>query len=139
MGGARARMATGAHRAPATTAVANERSYHRAAMTTLDDAPPIRLTDLTECGGCAAKLGADLLAEALAGLRGDTDADASNGGAAAADPALIAGLTPPDDAAAYRVSDDVAVIGTVDFFPPLVDDPRTYGAIAAANAISDVY
>jgi selenide,water dikinase len=108
-------------------------------MTTLDDAPPIRLTDLTECGGCAAKLGADLLAEALAGLRGDTDADASNGGAAAADPALLAGLTPPDDAAAYRVSDDVAVIGTVDFFPPLVDDPRTYGAIAAANAISDVY
>jgi selenide,water dikinase len=90
---------------------------------------PVRLTELTDCGGCAAKLGADLLAEALAGL-----------GAAAAAPAdLVAGLTPPDDAAAYRLSDELAVIGTVDFFPPLVDDPETFGAIAAANACSDVY
>ena len=55
------------------------------------------------------------------------------------DAALIAGLTPPDDAAAYRVSDDLAVIGTLDFFPPLVDDPRTFGEIAAANALSDVF
>ena len=100
-------------------------------MTTLDAPPPIRLTDLTDCGGCAAKLGADLLADALAGL----------GAEAAADPdaALIAGLTPPDDAAAYRVSDDLAIIGTLDFFPPLVDDPRTFGEIAAANALSDVF
>ena len=89
---------------------------------------PIRLTDLTDCGGCAAKLGADLLAEALAGL-----------GATPAPPELIAGLTPPDDAAAYRLSDDLAVIGTLDFFPPLVDDPATFGAIAAANACSDVF
>jgi selenide,water dikinase len=91
---------------------------------------PIRLTELTECGGCAAKLGADLLAEALAGLGADTRA--------AGDP-LIAGLTPPDDAAAYRISDDLAVLGTLDFFPPLVDDPATYGEIAAANALSDVF
>ena len=90
--------------------------------------PALRLTDLTDCGGCAAKLGADVLAEALAGL-----------GAAAAPPELLAGLDPPDDAAVYRLSDDLAVIGTVDFFPPLVDDPRTYGAIAAANALSDVF
>jgi selenide,water dikinase len=92
---------------------------------------PFRLTDLTDCGGCAAKLGADLLAEALAGL----------GAEAAADPdsSLIAGLNPPDDAAAYRVSDDLAIIGTLDFFPPLVDDPRTFGEIAAANALSDVF
>ena len=48
-------------------------------------------------------------------------------------------MTPPDDAAVYRLSDDLAVIGTVDFFPPLVDDPATYGAIAAANAVSDVF
>src|SRR3712207_7292038 len=43
--------------------------------------------------------------------------------------------SPPDDAAAYRISDDLAVIGTLDFFPPLVDDPRTFGEIAAANAL----
>jgi selenide, water dikinase len=90
-----------------------------------------RLTELTDCGGCAAKLGADLLAEALAGLGAEA--------AAAPDPSLIAGLDPPDDAAVYRVSDDLAIIGTLDFFPPLVDDPRTFGEIAAANALSDVF
>ena len=93
----------------------------------LDELQPIRLTELTECGGCAAKLGADLLAEALSGLRAGTD------------DALIAGLEPPDDAAAYRISDDLAVLGTLDFFPPLVDDPVAYGEIAAANALSDVF
>lgn len=88
----------------------------------------IRLTDLTECGGCAAKLGADVLAEVLTGL-----------GAAQAPAELIGGLHPPDDAAIYRLTDDLAVIGTVDFFPPLVDDAATFGAIAAANACSDVF
>jgi selenide, water dikinase len=97
-------------------------------VTTLDQIPSLRLTSLTDCGGCAAKLGADLLSEALTGL-----------GAEPAPDALIAGLHPPDDAAAYRVSDDLAVIGTLDFFPPLVDDPRTFGEIAAANAMSDVF
>jgi selenide,water dikinase len=92
--------------------------------------PPIRLTELTECGGCAAKLGADVLAEALAGL-GSAAADGSSG--------LIAGLDPPDDAAVHLVAPGVAVIGTLDFFPPIVDDPRTYGEIAAANALSDVF
>src|SRR3954447_13105179 len=92
--------------------------------------PPFRLTELTDCGGCAAKLGADLLADALTGLGAE---------AAEAPDALIAGLHPPDDAAAYRVSDDLAIIGTLDFFPPLVDDPRTFGEIAAANALSDVF
>ncbi len=94
------------------------------------DGPAIRLTDLTDCGGCAAKLGADVLAEVLAGL-----------GAVAGPPSadLLAGLDPPDDAAVYRLTDELAVIGTVDFFPPLVDDPATYGAIAAANACSDVF
>jgi len=91
-------------------------------------ASSFRLTDLTECGGCAAKLGADVLAEVLAGL-----------GATPGPPELIAGLAPPDDAAVYRLSDDLAVIGTVDFFPPLVDDPATFGAIAAANACSDIF
>src|SRR6476659_116336 len=97
-------------------------------MTTLDALPPIRLTELTDCGGCAAKLGADLLADALSGL-----------GAQAAPDELIAGLAPADDAAAWRLSDDLAIIGTLDFFPPLVDDARTFGAIAAANALSDVF
>jgi len=90
----------------------------------------VRLTEFTDCGGCAAKLGADVLADVLAGLRGIS-------GTAPAD--LIAGLDPPDDAAVYRLTDELAVIGTVDFFPPLVDDPEAYGAIAAANACSDVF
>jgi selenide, water dikinase len=97
-------------------------------VTTLSDVPALRLTTLTDCGGCAAKLGADLLSDALAAL-----------GAEAAPDELIAGLNPPDDAAAYRVSDDLAIIGTLDFFPPLVDDARTFGEIAAANAVSDVF
>jgi len=92
--------------------------------------PAVRLTSLTECGGCAAKLGADVLADVLAGL-------GAISGPASTD--LIAGLDPPDDAAVYRLTDELAVIGTVDFFPPLVDDPATYGAIAAANACSDVF
>src|SRR3954467_5638297 len=97
-------------------------------MTTLDSTPPVRLTDLTDCGGCAAKLGADLLADALSGL-----------GANAVPAELIAGLDPPDDAAAYVVAPDLAVIGTLDFFPPLVDDARTFGEIAAGNSLSDVF
>ena len=105
-------------------------TYHRR-VTTLDAPPPLRLTTLTDCGGCAAKLGADLLADALSGLGAEAALDAPGN--------LIAGLDPPDDAAAYRVSDDLAIIGTLDFFPPLVDDPRTFGEIAAANALSDVF
>ncbi|MBA2718398.1 MAG: selenide, water dikinase SelD [Chloroflexi bacterium] len=102
-------------------------------MPTLDAAilAPIRLTELTDCGGCAAKLGADLLADALSGL---------GAGGSEPEPAeLIAGLARADDAAAYRISDELAIIGTLDFFPPLVDDARTFGEIAAANALSDVF
>jgi len=54
-------------------------------------------------------------------------------------PNLLVGLDPGDDAAVYKISDEVAVIQTLDFFPPVVDDPYDYGAIAAANAMSDVY
>lgn len=86
------------------------------------------LTSLTTSGGCAAKLGADVLAEALAQL-GAEDAPAE----------LIAGLNPPDDAAVYLVAPELAILGTLDFFPPLVDDPRTFGEIAAANALSDIF
>jgi selenide, water dikinase len=87
----------------------------------------IRLTEWTSCGGCAAKWGAaplDLLLKEL-GRQGDG--------------ALLVGLAPFDDAAVYRVSDDVALVSTTDFFPPLVDDPGDFGAIAAANACSDVF
>jgi selenide,water dikinase len=105
-------------------------------------APTIRLTELTTCGGCAAKLGADALAEALAGL-GIDPANGANGHRHPSPPdgsiGLIAGLNPPDDAAVYVVAPGVAVIGTLDFFPPIVDDPRTFGEIAAANALSDVF
>ena len=52
---------------------------------------------------------------------------------------LLVGLDPSDDAAIYKLSDEVAVIQTLDFFPTIVDDPYDYGAIAAANAMSDVY
>src|SRR5258708_4973633 len=54
-------------------------------------------------------------------------------------PDLLVGLGLPDDAAVYRLSPDQAIIETVDFFPPVVDDPYTFGAVAAANALSDIY
>jgi selenide,water dikinase len=87
----------------------------------------IRLTEWTTCGGCAAKWGAAPLAELVESLRGTVD------------PSLLIGLAPSDDAAVYRVTDDVALVSTTDFFPPLVDDPADFGAIAAANACSDVF
>ncbi len=87
----------------------------------------IRLTEWTSCGGCAAKWGASLLAGLVAEFP------------TAADPSLLIGLAPFDDAAVYRVSDDVALVSTTDFFPPLVDDPSDFGAIAAANACSDIF
>jgi selenide,water dikinase len=52
---------------------------------------------------------------------------------------VLVGLGVPDDAAVYRIADDLALVQTVDFFPPIVDDPYTFGAIAAANALSDIY
>jgi selenide,water dikinase len=97
-------------------------------MPALTTPSPLPLTELTTCGGCAAKLGADLLAQALSGF-----------GAETAPVELVAGLHPPDDAAAWLVAPDLAIIGTLDFFPPIVDDPYTFGEIAAANALSDVF
>jgi selenide,water dikinase len=93
-------------------------------MTELTD---IRLTEWTACGGCAAKWGAaplNLLVKALS---------------RAGDSALLVGLAPFDDAAVYRLSEDLALVSTTDFFPPLVDDPSDFGAIAAANACSDIF
>src|SRR5262245_7319977 len=87
----------------------------------------LRLTEWTSCGGCAAKWGAALLRDLVADFP------------APSDPALLVGLAPFDDAAIYRISDEVALVSTTDFFPPLVDDPADFGAIAAANACSDVF
>jgi selenide,water dikinase len=87
----------------------------------------LRLTEWTACGGCAAKWGGGPLSGLVRDLAGAADAD------------LLVGLAPFDDAAVYRVSEDVAVVSTTDFFPPLVDDPSDFGAVAAANACSDVF
>jgi selenide,water dikinase len=88
----------------------------------------LRLTEWTSCGGCAAKWGAAPLG-ALVRMLAAAEGDAS----------LLVGLAPFDDAAVYRVADDLAIVSTTDFFPPLVDDPDDFGAIAAANACSDVF
>jgi selenide,water dikinase len=88
----------------------------------------LRLTEWTSCGGCAAKWGAAPLGALVRDLA-----------AASGDLELLVGLAPFDDAAVYRLSDDVALVSTTDFFPPLVDDPADFGAIAAANACSDVF
>jgi len=87
----------------------------------------LRLTEWTSCGGCAAKWGASLLSSLV------DEFPTSN------DPSLLVGLAPFDDAAVFRISDDLAMVSTTDFFPPLVDHPSDFGAIAAANACSDVF
>ncbi len=87
----------------------------------------LKLTEWTSCGGCAAKWGGAALSALLRSLAGDAPED------------LVVGLAPFDDAAVYRLTPDVALVSTTDFFPPLVDDPADYGAIAAANACSDVF
>lgn len=88
----------------------------------------LKLTEWTSCGGCAAKWGGAPLSGLVRALAGDDAAGR-----------LLVGLAPFDDAAVYRLSDDVALVSTTDFFPPLVDDPADFGAIAAANACSDVF
>jgi selenide, water dikinase len=89
---------------------------------------PLRLTSLSSCAGCAAKLGQEALANILSRLP-----------PAQPDPNLLIGADTADDAAIYRLDRDRALVQTVDFFTPIVDDPFVYGQIAAANAISDVY
>ena len=92
---------------------------------------PLKLTEWTSCGGCAAKWGADLLKDLVGELAVGTQPKI--------DPALLVGLAPFDDAAVYQVTEEVAIVSTTDFFPPLVDDPEDFGAISAANACSDVF
>jgi selenide,water dikinase len=79
-------------------------------------------------GGCTAKLGAGVLSHILERLpKGEKDEN------------LLIGYDSKDDAAVYRISDDVAIVQTLDFFPPMVDDPYLFGQIAATNALSDIY
>ena len=90
------------------------------------DASPT-LTGLTVGGGCAAKYPAARLEELV---RGFVPVEAAN---------LLVGLSPADDAAVYKLDDERALVFTLDFFPPLVDDPATFGRIAATNALNDVF
>ncbi len=87
----------------------------------------IKLTKLTKCAGCGAKVGAGVLAQLLEGIRVHHD------------PNLLVGFDKSDDASVYKISDDFALVQTVDFFPPIADDPYLFGQIAATNALSDVY
>jgi selenide,water dikinase len=87
----------------------------------------VKLTDLATSGGCAAKYSAARLEELLKGF---VPVEAEN---------LLVGLDPADDAAVYRLDDERALVFTIDFFPPIVDDPADYGAIAATNALNDVF
>lgn len=88
---------------------------------------PVRLTRFTRGMGCACKLRPQDLEEVLKSLPKITD------------PAVLVGPEHSDDAAVYRISDDLAIVSTVDFFTPIADDPFDFGAISAANSLSDVY
>ncbi len=87
----------------------------------------VKLTKLAKCAGCGAKVGAGTLAKLLEGIR------------VRQDPNLLVGFDRSDDASVYKLSEDLALVQTVDFFPPIADDPYLFGQIAAANALSDVY
>ena len=87
----------------------------------------IKLTKLSKCAGCGAKVGAGVLSQLLEGIRVHHD------------PNLIVGFDKSDDASVYKVSDELAIVQTGDFFPPIDDDPYTFGQIAATNALSDIY
>lgn len=88
---------------------------------------PDSLTALAQCAGCAAKLSPSVLQGLLSGLQ------------TVQSPNLLVGFDTNDDAAVYRLSRTQAIVSTVDFFPPVVDDAFDYGAIAAANALSDIW
>lgn len=87
----------------------------------------VKLTKLAECAGCGAKVGAGELKKILQDLPVRYDPD------------LLVGYDSSDDASVYRINDTTAIVQTVDFFPPIADDPVMFGRIAAANALSDIY
>jgi len=91
------------------------------------DVAGIRLTELSSCAGCAAKLGAAELRSVMERVSPATD------------DRVLVGYGSSDDAGVYLLRDDLALVSTVDFFTPIVDDPFDFGRIAATNALSDVY
>ena len=93
----------------------------------MDHQEPIRLTQQVKAGGCASKLPAGSLRRVLSALPAQSD------------PNLLVGFETSDDAGIFRIGADQALVQTIDFFTPLVDDPFTFGQIAATNALSDVY
>ena len=90
--------------------------------------PSIRLTQLSHGGGCGCKIAPGVLQQIL-----------GNAASLPVPEALLVGIETSDDAAVYRMNDDQAIVATTDFFTPVVDDPFDFGAIAATNALSDVY
>ncbi len=90
---------------------------------------PVKLTSLTSKGGCGCKISPDALSSVLKSLpRPGSD-----------DPRLLVGVETSDDAGVYQLTDELALVQTLDFFTPIVDDPYWFGQIAAANALSDVF
>ncbi len=87
----------------------------------------VKLTEHVKAGGCASKLAPGSLSAVLARLPRQQNEN------------LLVGFETSDDAGVYRIADDLALVQTVDFFTPMVDDPYTFGQVAAANALSDVY
>ena len=92
-----------------------------------------RLTELAALAGCTGKAGASAVSRVLELFTG------ASGHPQREPEELLVGLREPDDAAVYRLSEELALVFTVDFFAPIVDDPYEYGAVSAANALSDVY
>lgn len=87
----------------------------------------IKLTKLASCAGCGAKVGAGVLAQLLSDIK------------VVKDERLLVGFDKSDDASVYKINDDTAIVQTVDFFPPIANDPYIFGQIAAVNAMSDIY
>jgi selenide,water dikinase len=93
----------------------------------MQDASQVRLTETVKAGGCASKLSPEILDKVLGKLPKQTD------------PNVLVGFDHADDAGVYQIGPGTALVQTVDFFTPMVDDPYTFGQIAATNALSDIY
>ena len=87
----------------------------------------VKLTKLAQCAGCGAKVGAGTLAKLLDGIPTRSDER------------LLVGFDKSDDASVYKIDENTALVQTLDFFPPIVDDPEMFGEIAAVNAISEIW
>src|SRR5262245_45300318 len=119
------RQASGWGSSPTSCDGARRAAALRSAVMSSDDVP--RLTSLSHGGGCACKIGPEDLGAVLRQLP------------PVMDPTVLVGFSTSDDAAIVKLAPDLAAVATVDFFTPIVDDPRDFGRIAATNAISDVY